>query len=158
MSKTEILGAINYSAHFTGADAADTHYVINLTRASDTSAPNSNVTLPAPFTIAAPTSAASFSRASDSITVSWSAAGSSDKMALAVSGGCINEYDQVLTGDSGTATISSGSLKNLVDGSQNCQVTLKLSRQRSGTLDPAYGYGGSIVAAQVRSVTFQSTP
>jgi hypothetical protein len=39
-----------------------------------------------------------------------------------------------------------------------CQVTITLQRTRTGTIDSHYGYGGTINAAQTRSVTFTSTP
>jgi hypothetical protein len=159
MAATTTLGIITYSAGFTSEDAAGTSYTVALNRsAGNTSAPSSTVTMPAPFTVSAPASSQSFSRANNDITVTYSGSGQPDAMSWTTSGDCINLASASISGDPGTFVIAKGTLA--LQGSnqtQNCTVTLTLSRTRVGTLDTAY-YGGAITAAQQRTVTFTSTP
>jgi hypothetical protein len=161
LARNELLGVITYSTAFTGQDAAGTAYTVALTRATDTNAPSSTCTIPGPFSITTPASNASFSRAKDDIAVAYSNGGTQNTMTWSVSGTCINgAATGTVTADSGTFTITRASITpaDSSQASQTCQVTLTLIREGVGQLDPAYGYGGSIVGRQVRSMTFHSTP
>jgi len=160
MSESNALGDISYQASFTGLDAAGTEYIIALNRTSDVSAPSSTVTMPSPFNITAPTSSSTFSRATGDIVVTYDTPGSSDSMSWTVSGTCVNGASGVVSGDTGMFTIAHGNLVLPGGGASSgtCQATVTLTRSRSGTIDPHYGSGGSIIAQHVRSVEFNSTP
>jgi hypothetical protein len=159
MSATNVGGIITYTAGFTGQDAAGTQYTVAFNRAAgNTSAPSSTVAIPQPFTLQS-LSAQTFSRANDSITVSYGAAGQADAMSWSISGNCLNILAGTnLSGDPGTFVIAKGALvSSAAGGNQNCQATLTVSRTRLGTLDPSFG-GGSISGIQQRTLTFTSTP
>jgi hypothetical protein len=159
LSSTNVLGIVTYSTGFTGADQAGAQYTIALNRKSpDTSAPGSTCTMPAAFQLSAPTSSSSFSRASQDIVVTYSGSGQADPLSFTLSGSCFNLVTNSVSNDNGTFTIPKGTLV-AAQGTQpmNCQATLTVSRTRAGSLDPAY-YGGSISAAQQRTVSFTSTP
>jgi hypothetical protein len=108
------------------------------------------VTLPDPFTVSSPTTA---SRAAP-LTITWTP-GSSDQISINATG-CASAQLGPLP-DTGTATFPAGTLvADPADAS--CDLAFDISRTRSGTLDPAYGQGGSIAAIQRRTTTITSTP
>lgn len=155
MSRTSAFGATFYEAGFDG-DAADTPLRISLSRMSDTSAPESAVTLPAPLAFVSPGASAVFSRATG-LTVSWSGAGQGDPMRLSARGACITPVDTELSADSGTHTLSPFIAASGAP-SDSCDVSIALVRTRLGRVDPAYGKGGVFRATVSRSVTVRSTP
>ncbi len=155
MSQSNVLGDIAYETTFSGEDAAGTQYTIALQRTTDVSAPSSVCTLPDGFNVTSPTSTGTFSRSSD-LTVTYDTPGSGDTMTWSLSG-CTNASGSV-TGDSGSFTIPRGTLTPAGTQSGTCQDTITLTRARPGQIDSHYGSGGSIVAQQVRSVTFNSVP
>ena len=158
LTESELLGAVSYAATFDGADAEGTAYTVSLNRATETSAPSSTVTLPAPFSITAPAPAASFSRANDDLAVTYASAGTHDSMSWSITGDCILNQSKVLDADTGSFTVAKASIKTPSSTTtENCQVTLTVSRTQVGTLDPAY-QGGSILGVQTRTLTFTSTP
>lgn len=119
------------------------------------SAPNSTVTLPAPYAITGPIQDAVVSRGS-SLAITWSPSGEADAMAFSVDGSCIQSYSDTIDDDNGTFTLPADTI--LVVGSANasCTATLSVTRSRAGDLDPNYGEGGVISATQGRSVQFQT--
>jgi len=164
--QSNVLGEVWYEESF-AIDAENTPFLISLTRAStDPSAcgtghdaPNSNVSLPAPFTLSAPTADASFSRAADDIPVAWAESGKPDPMTVHFSGGCIVGRSIAVSGDPGTATIPHSMIEPIRDHeTESCRVTITVERRRAGALDPNYGEGGTISAAHVRSIDVLSTP
>ena len=158
LEESKTLGVISYNATFTGADAEGTSYTFALQRSADTSASGNTVTLPAPFSITAPTGATlSYSRANDDIVVDYDNAQKSDSMSFTLSGDCIEIMAGSPPGDTGSFTIAKGSLVQRQGAATSCQVVLTLMRSRSGTLDPAFGAGLS-TAVQARSFTFTSNP
>ena len=161
MTGTSLLGAISYSAAFTGEAAENTAYTVSLTRASpNTSAPSSTVSIPAPFTISAPAASAQFSRATGDIVVTYSPSGKADPVTWTISGSCTSGSSGSLTGDPGTFTIAHGTLlPPTVDAGAppTCPLTLTLTRTRPGTLDPAF-QGGSITSSQQQTVEISSAP
>ncbi len=160
MAQSNVAGVVTYSAAFSGQDGANAAYTVALQRKSDVSAPNSTCSLPDPFTIGSPATGASFSRAAD-INVNYGAGGSEDSVEYMVQGSCIQgPIDAAVSGDPGTFTLGKGSITVAQGQSpqQSCQATLTITRTRTGTIDPAYGSGGSIRCVQTRSVTFTSTP
>ena len=76
------------------------------------------------------------------------------------SGSCASNPSGSVSNDSGSFTITKGALvtNDAAEKTATCQVTITLQRTRTGTIDSHYGYGGTINAAQTRSVTFTSTP
>lgn len=165
MARNEFAGEVWYQSVF-AVDSAGAPFKVSFLRThtasqqcNTVSAPDSHVTLPAPFTITAPAPGASFSRASDPITVTWSGSGEPDPMVIEASGTCINYYSLQVPTDAGTATIPAGSFQP-VQGQTgtNCQVTIGISRSRAGVLDTNYGEGGSISAIQHRNLDILSTP
>jgi hypothetical protein len=162
MSESNVLGIVSYGASFTGEDGSGMAYTVALHRSpSDVSAPNSTCTLPAAFTIGTPATGSAFSRASQDIVVNYGQASSGDAVSYSLSGGCITGSNATVSGDPGTFTLSRGSivqLPNQPPAYASCQVTLTITRNRAGTIDPAYGSGGQINCIQTRSVTFTSTP
>jgi hypothetical protein len=123
------------------------------------------MSLPAPFSISAPTGTPSYSRSADEIVVSWDAASDGDKMHVAVddtidgSGNCVQVYVKEIVGDPGTFTIPAGSIVAREDHeSETCTATIVVTRRRDGTLDPAYGEGGEAFARQVRKVQITVAP
>jgi hypothetical protein len=162
MSRSNVLNVITYLATFTGKDAENTAYTVAFRRTSDTSAPNSTCTVPRPFSIQGPASGASLSRTNDDIVVRYDSVPTTDALTYDVQGDCVATSlgHAVAGGDSGSFTIPKGTLVSS-DPSQagvTCRVTITLHRSRNGQLDPAYGYGGSIWAEQVRSVAVSSAP
>ena len=155
MSRKAAFGATWYEAAFDG-DAAETSLQIALTRQNDASAPESVVTLPAPFTFTAPMANASFPR-SGAITLTWSGGGQADPMHVSARGACITSVDTDLSADSGTHTLAPFVAASGTP-SDSCDVAIALVRTRLGRVDPAYGKGGVFKATVQRSLTVRSTP
>jgi hypothetical protein len=170
MSKNTLLGEVWYTSNFM-ASTTNMLVRVDFERAHDAhtmeclggSAPNSLATVPDAFEISAPTQNASVSRKSGAIQIAWSPSGSTDHMEYSVNGSCIEPMlSQLISNDSGTLTIPAGSLKDApnptMQGSTSCTITVEITRQRAGKIDPAYGEGGTFSAAQVRQIAIQSTP
>ena len=160
LSELSVLGSVTYRATF-DTDAAETEVRVRLTREDATSAPDSSVRLPAPFTLQALASE-SFSRAQP-FTVSWSSAPNPDPMSLAISGECIESYSADLGTGSASFTVPAGALVKAVaqEGGQaipdQCAITLTVTRTRQGNVDRAF-HGGSFTAKQIRTTGAQSVP
>lgn len=164
MVREEALGAVWYQAIF-AVDSAGTLFQIAFNRQPNSnmpnpvSAPDSHVTLPAPFAITAPAQNAQYSRASDPVTVTWSGSGQTDPMSYVATGDCVEALSQTISSDSGTLTIPAGTIvPHSGQGATSCTVTIKIYRSRAGTIDPAYGKGGKISGTQVRSIDILSKP
>lgn len=163
MARTDFLGGISYQSSFSGHDADGTMYTIALNRSTDVSAPSSTCVLPKPFTITAPTSSSTFSRANSDIVVTYDTTGTQDQMTWSAGGDCIKgSVGGTVSNDSGTFTIAKGTLvptdTDASTAAMTCQAHISLTRSRVGQLDPHFGSGGKITAEQDRSVTFNSTP
>jgi hypothetical protein len=153
------LGDIYWYDATWNTEAADTEFVFALVRTVDDGAPASTVTLPAPFTIDAPTAAFIVKRGADPLTVTWSPSGSDDNMVIEVSGNCIEAVSETVSGDPGTFTFSADRIVTAEDKeAESCEGSVKLTRSRAGTLDVAFEEGGSIVAKQIRSVNIRLDP
>lgn len=158
MTRNDLLGIISYSTGFSGQAAPGTAYTVALNRkAPDVSAPSSTCSIPQPFEITSPVSGLAYSRGGDGIVVTYSNAGQSDPVSYQVSGPCVNTAGGTVFPDSGSFTIAKSTLV-ASGGTPSCTVTLTVTRARSGQLDPAYGYGGSISCGQARTITFVSNP
>ncbi|MGI5863527.1 MAG: hypothetical protein ACOX6T_15935 [Myxococcales bacterium] len=155
-----LLGSVTYSATF-GTDAAETEVRVSLSRSNGTNARDSSVRMPAPFTLQ-PLANESFSRAAP-LTLRWSSAPSPDPLNLEISGECIESYSADLGTGSSSFTVPAGALVKRVDQeegraiSDECAITLTVTRAREGSVDRAF-HGGSFTAEQTRTVNAQSVP
>ncbi len=143
-------------------DAADTAFQISFERTVDAGAPDSQLTLPAPFEVTAPASGSSFSRGTEDLQVEWSDSGTSDAMRWEATGDCIEYASGNIDGDNGVQTLEAGTLESAwtedgADEPGDCTVTLTLWRSRNGTLDAGFGEGGEAKAHQVRTVELTSS-
>lgn len=146
-----------YEASF-GTGAADTEVVVRLEREADDPAPNSRGTLPAPFDIASPADGDSMSRA-EAMTVTWDAGSGADSVTIEFDGDCIFVESIDVPGDSGSYSVAAGTLKPTDSKDPGtCDVTMKVSRARGGSADPAFDAESSFVLHQDRWVTFTSKP
>lgn len=155
--------ADEYSARFKGDYAGSTFTVSLIRKGNRVSAPDSVATLPPAFSINSPVSGESFSHANDDIVLRWQNSGTAHSMDLLVSGTCVDgrsfSLPIVLSGDSGEYTLAAGFLDADFPGmNRSCNMTLQLSRSELGVLDPAYGFGGSIIASQQRLVRVTLMP
>ena len=142
-----------YDATFASAEP-DQSYQIGLARSADIGAPDSYVTLPDPFTPSAPTT----SSRSAPLTITWTP-GDSDQISINVTG-CASAQLGPLP-DTGTATFPAGTIVADPSNPPNnptCDLAFAVSRTRNGTLDRAYGQGGSVVAIQRRTIMISSAP
>ncbi|HET9959598.1 MAG TPA: hypothetical protein VFQ61_34135 [Polyangiaceae bacterium] len=137
-------------------DAEGTEFIVAFNRgADDKSAPNSRVSLPAPFDLTLGSS--EVSRKDDVLDFTWDKAGGPD-MEWHADGDCIFPESDT-TADDGEASIGAGKLDATSSKeNESCEVTLSLTRTAKGTADPAFTEGGAVKALQVRSETFQSLP
>ena len=101
------------------------------------------------------------SRTNDDLTVVWGPSNTGDAMTYDVDGDCTKHIlSQSIQGDPGTLTIAKGTLvsSDASQSSKTCPITITIYRSRAGSLDPAFGHGGSIIARQVRTITVTSAP
>ena len=154
---TKVLGKSDnvYVTTFDG-DAADTPFTVAFTRGpDDISAPNSSVTLPEPFTIAG--IAQTVSR-QVGFTATWQAGTKGEPMIWVLKGDCLVAQAGSFS-DAGQTVVSPSQLVPQVgQEAATCNASFCLERDRSGTLDPAFGEGGVITAAQNRCAAFLSAP
>ncbi len=147
MQEAYLVAEYRYAASFATA-APGQSFTTVLDRASGDSA-SSTVTLPDPFDLTAP---ATTSRAQP-LTITWTPSGSSDAIALQFDG-CGDAKLGPLA-DTGSATLDANALSSTTEA---CQLSLTMTRTRTGSLDQAYGQGGSITAAQQRTTVIATTP
>lgn len=157
MTETELLNVVGHHATF-AAGAEGDEFEVELRRTVDDGAPSSIATLPAAFTMDPPP--ASASRGGD-LTLTWSPGGSTDRMEWSADGDCIEPSSGTITADAGTITIAAGAIQKRMNQQQvpdSCIATLHVDRKREGSVDPAYGKGGTFFGIQRRTVTFTTTP
>lgn len=164
--RSSVFGAVTYASDF-DVDAKDTKFRIGFERQPHDDfeaecrgggAPDSFATLPAPFTLSNPEADRSFSRRADNITVSWDRADDGDSMRVEVHGDCLRDESFEVSDDSGQFVIAAGRLETVSDEDPTCRATIEVLRLRPGTIDSAFGEGGTFVARQVRTVRVKSRP
>lgn len=160
--KTDVLGGISYDGAF-DFDEGETLFRIALNRPNDTSAPNSTVRLTEPFAVTLPENNQRFALA-DALTIVWSPSGYASSMDFVFVAKCPSGA-QTMTrvtyrsaADDGSYSTGLGSIigdaaAGLPPGS-DCRVEMEIARSRPGQLDPNYGEGGAIRAAQKRNRTY----
>ena len=162
---SSLIGDVEYETTFS-TEAEDTQFTVSLIRNSDDNAESSVVTLPAPYTLTAPTSVSG--NGNTTVALSWTPFGESDPMTL--------EVDCKCTKTNGGDTYLINSLTVTDDGSENysvralideddptvydlgCDIDITMKRTRTGTLDAGYGEGGYIRAVQAREKRITYTP
>jgi hypothetical protein len=148
----------------------DTEVRIDFERGpDDTSAPNSIVVLPGRFQVARFT-AASYSRALDTLDASWAPFDPSKLVDWSASGACLETVSALGTPDSGSATFPAGSFhvppprcdgdcdhKPPKTAPTTCNASFAVTKKRVGSVDPAFD-SGSLTARTDRSASFVSVP
>jgi len=146
-----------YEATF-DTDAGGTEFKVAFNRGpEDTDAPDSHVTLPAPFELAGLDQGQTVSRA-DGFTLTWETSPDDDDMRWELDGDCLfHESDGI--SDTGTVTISASDFDpHSGDEDTTCNARICVERSRRGSVDSAFGEGGVIEAIQRRCVSFESAP
>lgn len=152
------LGDIYHYTTDLAASTEDTEVLVRFERTIDEGAPDSRCTMPAAFEITGPTDGDVFSRAENDLVITWTPSSEDDTLRLEVDGDCIQDITLTLDEDTGSHTIPAGTIVSLRDPPQACQTEIRLSRERSGTLDAAFGEGGRVVCSQRRGSSFRSDP
>lgn len=154
MIETQIATIVGYSAIFSGND--DTQpFTINFVRTVDAGAPTSMATLPPAFTMdPVPPSQ---SRA-QSMSFSWSPA-TTDPMSYKIEGSCIQTSQNMVPPNTTAVIIPANGIQKMQGTNipDTCMATITVTRDGSGSLDPAFGKGGSMTAEQVRTAQFTTT-
>ncbi len=150
-------GNIRYTESFNSDQGA---FIISLNRSGGVSAPNSTVTLPTAFDIDTPAQDAQIPFSSD-IDLSWSPSGFASELEVSFEYDCqpgSNGIGRFGLQDLGAASLSaatiSSSLNSALQSGSNCTVNLIMNRVNNGTVDAAFGEGGTIVGMQQREVSF----
>ncbi len=139
--------------------ALDTEFKVNFDRTQDDDAPNSVGNLPGPFDLTALTGS-TFSR-TEAVEVTWDPSGSGDPMNIAWNGDCVFLGSADIPGDSGTYTLAADTIDATgsdEDPPPTCDVTLTVTRTRSGTPDTGLDPDSYVRLEQVRSTSFTSAP
>ena len=145
-----------YSRRFS-TEAVDTTFKVTFERSEKVPAPDSSTTLPAPFVLNAPTEGSTLNR-SLSTSISWF--GGTELTNYRVDGECIQTFEGMITptGPGVTFSLPPNTVMAVVGRElETCTATLTVSRQRMGTVDPAYE-GGQFIGSQQRFVRFESAP
>jgi hypothetical protein len=155
LERHSMLGSIWYDASFP-VDAAGTKVKVSLSRPTSTDAPDSEVTLPAPFEFESPVENESFTR-SESVPVKWNVTGERDPMLLSARGACIKPVDVQLESDTGAYTLEpfqplAGHKKD------SCVVDVHAIRSRDGSVDAAFEKGATFKSTVSRVVRITSMP
>jgi hypothetical protein len=133
-----------------------------LTRASGTSAPSSTVQLPAPMALTAPAANAqvTYSGGTGMLTLTWSNAISGATMYF-FPNPCngVMASSSVITGpDNGTFTIATSNLVVSAPSAAGECVQIRMERDVTGTVDPAFGAGGTLKVTHYDYVTINVVP
>jgi hypothetical protein len=158
MRESQFLGVTRYSANFEIEDA-NSEFIVGLSRIVDDSAPDSRVTLPAPFYIDT-ADGQTYSRADSDVEIGWEAGLDGDDMDFSLNGNCIETVRGTMEGDPGLLTIL-GTEILLREGDaveDTCLATITITRSRPGVIDPNYGYGGDAYGYQIRDFSFTTAP
>lgn len=156
MERKNLGSMIWYESRFP-TDELDSSFTLNFQRENDDSAPDSNVSLPAPFEITVPSQGDSFSMSADKIDIAWNNSGSDDEMKIMISGDCFYGQNITIENDPGVYIIDNAILEP-IDETNNCSGKLTLMRKRFGSIDDNFGEGGEFTGLQVRHITINLTP
>lgn len=157
MSETIILNIVTHHAEFPNDNAGD-QFQVAFERTVDDGAPNSIAVLPDKFTLTPPVST-TVSRAAQ-LDVTWSPIETGSKMRWEARGDCIDLVSETLAADTGSFSIEADRIKKRQGETitDECPLTVTVTRARDGQLDPGYGKGGTVEGQQVRTLMLTSTP
>lgn len=159
-----------YLASF-NIDEGGIDYVVTLERNRDVDMPNSVVTLPPRFDIVAPDAGELFN-AGDIFNVAWAPSSGSGQVTVSYAGDCVSAASrsqihfgrEFVVDDTGAHSVQVNSVLDVFgdhsefDRGSICSAQISVERKNIGTLDPNYGKGGTISAAQTRTVGVQIRP
>jgi hypothetical protein len=157
------LGAVN--GHYAGdieVKDAGTPVIISFTSKNGDSAPDSEVTMTEQLGMTSPPfdGSLSVSRASDAISLAWNSDPSEDPLTVSWTGSCIEDGqldDGVVRHNDTAATIPAGSLVHRDNADDTCDVTVTVTRTRTGAIDSHFG-GGAITHSFSTSAHVTSNP
>ena len=150
------VGSGEYEARFAVSEGEVT---VAFERDGDDDAPGSRGAIGPGFTIGGLSLEGPVSRATDSVSLSWSPVDPQAEVSVSLKGDCVISERKRLGGDTGSFTLSAGELrawKRKAD--QTCAVDVEIARTRSGTTDPALDADSRFSLHQVRRARFISTP
>lgn len=135
---------------------------ISLIRTTETSAPNSMVVLPSPFSILSPVENEVFSKTGN-VPLSWNVGAQTSEMEIHYFIICMNNTGgrtsasyiiDVFDDGEYSLPLNDVPLLNdpLLDTDQSCSLDIKFERRNPGTLDPAITEGGFISSKQERRI------
>ena len=157
MARNNLGSMVWYETSFSTV-GEDSTFSVAFERDQDDSAPNSQVSLPAPFDLTVPAPGDEFLMGTDKISVAWNNV-AADAMTLLVSGNCFYGITHQIEEDEGVFEIEPASLEPLdASAGEFCTATVTLTREREGTVDEAFGEGGTFKGKQVRSVDITVNP
>lgn len=136
-------------------DAANTLFILSLIRVDGSINDRSRVNLPSPFTITSPANNQA-TTVGEIVDVQWSPAeGGSIAMGITTQCSGHTRADFFDLPDNGRHTINTATLPGLQDPAipreNGCILTIDLTRERHGTIDPAFRGGGFVTARQRRT-------
>ncbi len=137
-------------------DDSDTLFTLSLFRADGSINNRTRVNLPNLFTITSPPSTQA-TMVGEIIDVQWSpVAGGSIAMSVMTQYSGFTRTDFLDVPDNGSYTINTATLPGIQDPAipreNGCTLTIDLTRERRGTIDPAFRGGGFVSAVQERTV------
>jgi hypothetical protein len=146
----------SYTARFARGGG---EFVVALMRDRDATAPRSVGTLPVPFDITSAFGDKPYSRANDSLTITWKPGSTDADVSIELEGDCIHSAELQATADIGSFTIEPGKLtawKN--QEKDSCNVAVRVVQTKHGQPDPTLGPDSSVVLRQIRATRFVSAP
>lgn len=144
-----------YEAEFSTA-AAGTEFFVELDRTVDDDARGSKGTMPAPFEITG-VPQNSPSRSGDDITLTWDATETGSKMLIAITGTCIFSENLEVPGETGSTTITKGTLESSSSSMpKDCVVDVEMKRTENGVADAIFDGESWFRLHQVRTAQFTS--
>ena len=138
-------------------DAANTEFTLSLYRADGSVNSATRATLPAPFTMTSPANDET-ARVGDLISVQWSPSVGGGTIRVDSLAQCSGYTRGVFrdVADNGSFTIDTGAIPGILDAeiprNNACRFSIRLTRERTGTIDPAFRGGGFVRAIQEREV------
>lgn len=148
---------IYYNASFDTAPAGEP-YTFALSRTEEADAPESVVELPAAFELTADIGAdevadvAAWQPAAESLGLTWDVSGQPEPLTIDVLGPCVDTFAADIPTDSGTYQLTAGLIVRSIGTDPTCTVQVKVTRQRSGTVDGAFNSSGRAAGLQERSL------
>lgn len=137
-------------------DASDTLFSLSLFRADGSVNSRTRVNLPDYFTITSPAGNQA-TMVGDIVNVQWSPAiGGVIAMSIMTQCSGFTRVDFLDVPDNGSYAINTAALPGIQDPAipreNGCTLTVDLTRERAGTIDPAFRGGGFVTAVQERTV------